>query len=441
MLADFIRRFLAAHAPDVRRVVAAVSGGGDSTALLLALSELRDDVTVVAAHVNHHLRGQESDGDESFVRDLCAQLGIELHVHDGTLDPERVRSDGIEAAARHVREMRLQEVRQRTACDVIATAHQQNDQAETVMMRLLTGGGAAAMRGIHPLRADGFIRPLLEVSRQEICAYLQAFGITPRHDRSNDDPRFLRNRVRALLRGSAPAPLARVAAQARAQWRVLEAAVDAAEDVEMSEEMTMFRSLPDDAWLRQALLHRHIVRLDPAHARNVGAQDLERLAQTRKRTSVTKSLELLPREGTLILRLKPQPTDPFELPLTIDHPAVIETVQTTITIERTMNNGPRSTGQPITLPKGTTPQFTVRNRRPGDRFHPLGYPSPTKLKDFLINRRIPREQRDRIPLVLWRGEIIWVAGVAVSETVRNGGEGDVYLLHEYNRGSERGSIR
>jgi tRNA(Ile)-lysidine synthetase-like protein len=196
-------------------------------------------------------------------------------------------------------------------------------------------------------------------------------------------------------------------------------------------------------WLRQAHLHRHIVRLDPAHARNVGTPELERLAQATRRTSVTGALELLPRDGTLILRRKAQPIEQFELPLTLDRPAIIETIQTTITIERTTNNEQRATNneQRITIPSNAIPTFTVRNRRPGDRFHPLGYPAPTKLKDFLINRKIPREQRDRLPLVVWREEIVWVAGVSVSENFKYGGDGDVYTLHEYNRGSARGSIR
>src|SRR6185369_12121717 len=93
-------------------VVAAISGGGDSTALLLALAEI-EDVELVAAHVNHRLRGKDSDADEAFVRELCARLGVPLHVEDGTLDPAVVRARGVEAAAREVRHARLHEVRER----------------------------------------------------------------------------------------------------------------------------------------------------------------------------------------------------------------------------------------------------------------------------------------------------------------------------------------
>lgn len=472
MLAAAIRRFFRTHSLAPRRVVVAVSGGFDSTGLLLAMAELRPNPDVVAAHINHHLRGEESDGDEAFVRELCARLGLPLHVADGTLDPAAIQERGIEAAAREVRFARLHEIKRAVDADYVATAHQKNDQAETVLMRLMNGGGPAALRGIHPVRDDGVIRPLLDVRRRDIVTWLEERGIQPRIDRSNNDPRFLRNRVRKLLTNAPPSAvdnLAQSASQARAQWRVLERAVDAAEDAEVRERETRFRSMPDDLWLRQALLHRHIVRLDPAHTRDVSARDLERLASKcsaaaagpgpssngepaekppsrwRCRVSVTGHLELLvEHDGAVVLRCPPQPPAPFDVPLGPAHPVVIhgitiavqreqETAQQTKddrerTTENRQRNGQRNE-QRIQLPAGSVPEFQVRNRRPGDRFQPFGWPAPAKLKDFLINRKVPREQRDWLPLVTWNGEIVWILGVSVSERFRTKeGDGDVYLL-------------
>lgn len=393
---DTIRRFLDAFG--IRgRIAVAVSGGVDSTALLVALHELRADI--VAVHVNHHLRGAESDADEAFVRELCARLDVPLRVHDGTLDAEAVKARGIEAAAREVRYAKLQD-----AADYVATAHQQNDQAETILMRLLTGGGIAALRGIHPLRADGFIRPLLDVTRAEIEAFLRDRDITPRFDQSNDDPRFLRNRVRTFLADVDPAHLAEVAVQARDQWEILERVIDDAEHVTVTDTETRFDSWPENAWLRQALLHRHILRLDP-RAR-LSSRDLERLARATKRTSVTKNLELI---GNT-LRIKPRKTPPFEVELTPERPAFIDALGKTIRI-----GAPDGNGQRIELPPGATPRFVVRNRREGDRFQPLGLARAKKLKDFLIDRKIAADLRDRLPLLLWNDEIVWVAGVEVSE--------------------------
>src|SRR5688572_30156447 len=135
MLLTAVRQFFVKQNIRPGSVVAAVSGGTDSTALLLALADLRDEgFELAAVHVNHHLRGAESDADETFLRDLCAKLGVPLEVADGTLDPDAIKHRGIEAAAREVRYRRL---REKAGARLVATAHQKNDQAETVLMRLL----------------------------------------------------------------------------------------------------------------------------------------------------------------------------------------------------------------------------------------------------------------------------------------------------------------
>jgi tRNA(Ile)-lysidine synthase len=421
MIVHTIRRFLAEHAIG-GRLVAAVSGGVDSTALLVALVEA-GGIEFIAAHVNHHLRGAESDDDEAYVRELCARYDIPLRVEDGTLDPDAVRHRGIEAAAREVRHARLREI---AGDALIATAHQKNDQAETVLMRMMTGGGIAALRGIHPVREDGFIRPLLNVTRVGIEQFLQERNITPRFDRSNADPRFLRNRVRAMLRefdASVIDNLAAAADQARQQWPVLERAIDAAEDVAATDFETRFLSMPDDPWIRQALLLRHIRRLDP-DARDVSAADLERLGIANERTSVTKTVELLKDGEEIILRRRDRPsTPPFEIEIDAGAEVFIPEIETAVSIYPAKGGK----GQRIQLPRGAKPHFTVRNRRDGDRFRPLGMSHDKKLKDFLIDRKIAAMSRDRIPLLLWNDTIVWVAGIEVSELFKVTGEtGDLY---------------
>ena len=418
MIADALRRFFDAHPPEAAPLVVAVSGGVDSTALLIALHDL-GSIALVAAHVNHHLRGAESDGDEEFVRDLCARLGVLLRVADGTLDPQAVRHRGVEAAAREVRHARLHEIREAAGARWIATAHQKNDQAETILMRLMTGGGIAALRGIHPIRADGVVRPLLEVTRAEIEQFLAGRGVVARTDSSNQDSRFVRNRVRAFLREASPEAvenIAAVAAQARQAWAVLERAVDAAEDVEVTADATRFRSLPGDPWLRQALLLRHIRRLDPA-ARDVDVVRLAAQLDSGKRISVSKMLEWC--EGTLGRVGEPVPH--FEVELTPERPAEIPGAIIRIGQQPTANS------QPLQLPRGAEPKFTVRNRRAGDRFQPLGMAHEKKLKDVLIDRKIAARVRDSIPLLVWNGAIVWVAGVEISEKFKvTEGEADRY---------------
>ena len=429
MIVNAIQRFLVAHGIGRGPIVAAASGGIDSTALLVALVEL-GDIKFTAAHVNHHLRGTESDDDEAYVRELCARYDIPLRVADGTLDPEAVRHRGIEAAAREVRHARLREI---AGDALIATAHQKNDQAETVLMRLMSGGGIAALRGVHPVRDDGIIRPLLDVTRKEIEQFLAERNITPRFDRSNADPRFLRNHVRAMLRDfddSVIDNLAAIADQARQQWPVLEQAIDAAEDVIASEEETRFRSMPENAWLRQALLLRHIRRLDP-EARDISAADLERLAGKTKKTSVTRSLELLPEGNEIVLRRRNSNpiTNDFEIEIEAGTEVYIKQIATKVRIQPTTDNRQRTPPgvQLIQLASGAKPTFTIRNRRHGDRFRPLGMSHDKKLKDLLIDRKIAAASRDRIPLLIWEGAIVWVAGVEVSDLFKVTGEtADLY---------------
>jgi tRNA(Ile)-lysidine synthase len=402
-IVERVRGFFERHRIAPSRIVVACSGGVDSTALLLALSEL--GYPIVCGHVNHHLRGEESDADEAFVRALCARLGVALEVRDGSLDNAAVRRSGVEAAARDLRQARLQEIRAAVGAEYIATAHQKNDQAETVVMRLITGTGLAGLRGIHPVREDGFIRPLLDVTRGDIVAFLAERGVTPRLDRMNEDRRFLRNRVRAALKDLGPGAvdsIAAVASQAQQLWPYVEKAIDRAEHVEASRDETRFLDWPADPWMRQAILQRHIRRLDE-HSRDVSAADLERLAasiDSIKRVNVTKSLELIRRGDTLVLRHVPRPSEDFEVTIRPGERTYVPQINATIMI--TEHSAP-----------STEHCFTLRNRRPGDRF------GRKKLKDLLIDRKIAAELRDRIPLLVWNDEIVWVGGVGVSDRFKH----------------------
>ena len=424
MITDALARFLETH--NIRGpLLVAASGGIDSTALLLAFAELAK-IEFAVAHVNHHLRGAESDADEKFVREISP---VAVHVADGTLDPDAIRRFGIEGAARHIRYRRMHEIRHAVGATHIVTAHQKNDQAETVLMRLVSGGALAALGGIQPIRGDGVIRPLLTVSREDLERYLADRGVRARIDRSNTDLRFLRNRARAALAKLDPAAiddLAVIAADAREQTRNLEEALDAVDTSISTPRETRFVAIPHEPWLRRALLHRHIRRLDP-YARDVSAADLSRLASQLdrlKRVSVTATLELLRRGGELILRARIEPEEPFETDLRAGETKQIPVG--TIAL-RTANGEVRTATQRFQLPAGAEPQFTIRNRREGDRFQPLGMAQHKKLKDFLIDRKIPAEARDRIPLLVWNGSIVCIAGVEISEAFKvTEGKGERY---------------
>jgi tRNA(Ile)-lysidine synthase len=182
-------------------MVVAVSGGPDSVALLRAMHEARGSERLSGAHLNHQLRGAESDADEAFVRDLCAELSVEYSCH--RLDVRNAagaEGANLEAVARRLRYDWLGHAAEEVGARWVATGHTADDQAETVLHRLLRGAGLRGLRGIAAQRdlAAGLtlVRPLLTATRAEVMVYLQEIGQGYREDRSNLDPAFTRNRIR-----------------------------------------------------------------------------------------------------------------------------------------------------------------------------------------------------------------------------------------------------
>jgi tRNA(Ile)-lysidine synthase len=184
------------------RVAVAVSGGADSVALLVAMAGAREETGVVlsAIHIHHGLRGAEADGDAEFVADLTKQLEVSLRVEHGDVAALAAeRGKGIEEAARALRYRCFHEVLRSSEADAVATAHTLDDQAETVLMKLLRGAWTEGLGGIAPVvpvEGGRIVRPLLEVSRAEIVAYLEACGRSWREDSTNRELTFTRNRVR-----------------------------------------------------------------------------------------------------------------------------------------------------------------------------------------------------------------------------------------------------
>ena len=186
-LRAFVRQYDLIHPGDT--VIAAVSGGADSIALLFALFLLREEwgITLEAAHFNHCLRGEESNRDARFVEDFCARYGIPLHMCSGNVVPGE---KGLEAAARDARYRFL-----RSLPGKVATAHTADDNAETVLMRLLRGTGLKGLGAIAPVSGN-VIRPMLNVTRREVEAFLEEYALAHIEDSSNGEDTFLRNRIR-----------------------------------------------------------------------------------------------------------------------------------------------------------------------------------------------------------------------------------------------------
>ena len=272
--------------PKHEPILVAVSGGADSTALLDALARWKKSehlpTSLFAAHLNHQLRGPESDADETFVRAITRQLKVPIFIaRENVAACAASEKKNLEATARRLRYEFLQRTAAQCQARVIVTAHTRDDQVETILMRLLRGTSAAGLHGIHTqieLQPElRLVRPMLEIMRAEVLAHCERYQLQFRHDSSNESPDFTRNRVRhellPLLQSFNPdfgAALLRTAAQLRADDEYLQ--IEAARWVdELAEEQTLnFKLLLN---LSEAL-RRRVLRLWLNRARG----DLRRIS-------------------------------------------------------------------------------------------------------------------------------------------------------------------
>jgi tRNA(Ile)-lysidine synthase len=439
------------------RVVVALSGGPDSVALAWLLRDALPEVgaeLVGLAHLNHRLRGEDADADEAFCRDVAASLhlGIEVEACD-VRGLARGRRQSIETAAHDERYAFLERVRVRLGATRIATGHTRNDQAETVLLRLVRGAGLTGLAGIRP-RHGAVIRPLLGVGREAIEAFLRDRALAFRVDASNSDPAIARNRVRhevlPLLRDRCSPrvveALARAARLAADDDEFLEGlATDAGATLVKRTENTLRVDLQGLSRLPRALQRRLVWRA----LRHVGgcrvmtADHVGSVLALMANPERTGRIVTLPggyahRDGGVLVvgarrpelraELAARPlqsadsTKPRHLPI----PGFVEDSRGDWLVSvspRAREPGPdrlRSAPQQAAVDASAVGgRLFVRTRRPGDRFQPLGLGGHKKLQDFFVDRKVAREERDRVPLVVdAQDRIVWVAGHAIAEDFR-----------------------
>ncbi len=436
------------------RVLVALSGGPDSVALLDVLRTLASagELTVAAvAHFNHQLRGAEADEDEAFCRSMAAALDLAFEAGRGDVRAmAREQRRSVEDAARVARYAFLEQAADRAGADVIAVGHTRDDQAETVLLRLLRGSGSRGLAGILP-RSGRVVRPLLDVSRSELRQYVRDRGLTFRTDPTNDDVSIPRNRVRHellpyLAREFSPGVvdvLARAAAIAREDDECLQAeAIAGAASVVLSDETGTGGVELDSAALMSlhpAIAARvvQLVLRRQNGGRFIGFDQVERFLDF-ARDGRPGSMLSLPglragrRGGRIVLGPEPArekngaEANSFEILLSIPGEVTLDRQGWAISVEPLP---PGDAGHPFMTGRGhqvaiasgpLSLPLVVRGRRPGDRFRPLGLGGRgRKLQDFLVDRKIPREMRDSLPLVVdGAGRIVWVVGQAVAEDFR-----------------------
>lgn len=414
--------------PPGTHVLCAVSGGADSVCLLHWLYGLRTQwgFTLTAAHYNHNLRGEESRRDEEFVRSFVETCcpDVELIVGFGDVSGQAARNKaGIEETAREMRYAFLQETANRVGAEVIATAHNAEDNAETVLLHLLRGSGLRGMTGIPPRRGN-IVRPLLTTRRADIEAYLQMYGLPHVEDSSNTDERFARNRVRRqllpLLEDMQPQFVEHMGRTARLlaedeEYLTTQAqralsglhpipgglSVDAAAVADQPDALAvrMVRLLLDKLTGdggKCACAHLNAVvglcrRDDPSARVCLPGGILAR--------RIYEKLELVCGEPSQELTCVQLPL-PGELALPLG----------TVTARRMTYEGNRQEPNSFYLACAKVEDgLSVRPRRTGDRLSRPGRPERT-LKKILVDEKVPRHQRESVPILDCAGRVAAVAG-------------------------------
>ena len=441
-------------------LVVAVSGGPDSLALLHALVRTcgKTSLRLHAAHLDHGLRGEESQADAAFVSKICRGLGLDLT--SDKVDTGAFRNTyrlSLEDAARRLRYGFLARVAAELGARAVAVGHTMDDQAETVLMNIVRGAGLTGLRGMSEStvrRIEGsdvyLARPFLTgVSRTDTTGYCEALGLEPRHDSSNSSLLMLRNRIRhemmpslALINPRVRDSVLRLSVSARRDLEYIERAVDAVWP-NVAEVRSGCLVVDRDAFaeLDAALgahLLRRVVGLASGGLADLGLRHVdEMLDMLRGRAGRSMDLPggLVFSVGYRTSTVAPAGLDTCPLPRLVGETDVEVPGETAVggwRVIADVESGKREVQADemcaAISSRAATSGLRVRTRHPGDRFQPLGMAGTKKLQDFMVDCRIDRLWRDRIPLVVGDLGIVWVVGWRLAEWARPKGTGDDVTL-------------
>jgi tRNA(Ile)-lysidine synthase len=431
------------------KLVVAVSGGPDSVCLLHILAKLHKElrVSLHIAHLNHKIRGAESEADAKYVSDLARQLGIPATIEGREVKGYRAKHRlSLEEAAREVRYSFLAEVAKSIGAERVAVGHTRDDHIETILLHLIRGTGTRGLKGLQPSTewksktgSITIIRPLLEVSREETEDYCQSHELKPRTDASNVSLSPLRNRIRHQL-----LPLLKSYNPGIAQ-ALLRTAQIASEDIDFldKEVARLWDEVAQEQPNAIVLDKKRFDRLPPAlkryllraaverrlgSAKDIEMRHIEEMMSALskaagKRLSLPRGLIFSIEYDRYLLASDPTALSPLpilngEFQLKIPGETLLPgwLIEAVVISREGMTEKDAFTAY-LDLAK-TGDKLLVRPRKRGDRFQPLGLDQPKKLNEFMIDAKIPRTWRQRVPIVCSPEQIVWVVGWRIDEWVK-----------------------
>lgn len=436
---------------DGKHLVLAVSGGQDSLAMLYSFAEVQGEfgLRLHGAHVDHGLRVNASRHDANFVTETFRNLGISYTSESIDVKAfQREHRLSLEEAARNVRYSFLAKVAQNISADAVVVAHTLDDQAETILMHIIRGSGLTGLRGMQLISSNTFegesvtlVRPLLSVSRKDTAEYCFKRGLRPRLDESNLSAKFHRNRIRMDLMPKLevynPAirtALVRLSRSAAMELEYLDVGVDDVWEDAVSVrhryltlETNIVKRLP--VALQSHLLRRALDKLkgNTVNIEHTHIQAMESLIHgpAGRSLDLPEGLRFTVEYGLAKLFYASEETYP--LPLLEGQHLINIPGETLVSGWRIIADLDGSDATSLGLMKGScvhTARFGykalgdslwMRAREPGDRFQPLGMPHMKKLQDFMIDAKIPFKLRDRVPLIVSKRGIVWVAGWRIAD--------------------------
>jgi tRNA(Ile)-lysidine synthase len=424
------------------RVVVALSGGPDSTALLTVFAPIAQelDLSLIIAHFNHGLRGTESDEDEKFSRDLSEKMGLAF-VSGKMGQIKGKKGISPEDFYRRQRYDFLNKISEDYQAQKIVLGHNLQDQAETILLNLLRGSGLEGLKGFLPMRDGKFIRPLIEISRQEIISFLDEAGIPYRQDSSNKNKIYLRNQIRSELipylkekfNPKIEENLAQMAEILRPEDEFIRKQVAHAlksSVIERQQDRILLK-IADINKLHPAIRCRLFKTLleSLSPAKNgfsfIHIKSLDNLAQkceSGKIIVLPLEIEARREYDNLILERKKICSKQMKYEYTMNIPGSLYVKERKLTVRSeltTKENSDFSGKNEVYLDLDKIKQpVIIRNRRDGDWFQPLGMQGRQKIKTFFIDHKIPRCERNEIILLVDRLSVIWIENMHLNDRVK-----------------------